>query len=102
MFIYEVNLTVALNIQRAFEQWLPGHIKEVVEKGRFQRARWYYEKTDGKRIFWVVHYEVETQESLDKYLLEHAPNLRQDALSRFGVRFQASRRTLKPITEISS
>ena len=36
------------------------------------------------------------QDALDEYLRDHAPRLRGDAMARFGGRFEAQRRVLRP------
>lgn len=43
-----------------------------------------------------MHYVLRDAAALDAYLHEHAPRMRADGVARFGDRFRASRRVLRP------
>lgn len=99
MVIYEVNLTVDVDVAAAYAAWLAPHIAEVLAVPGFQTARWFEvepdDPSDGRRQ-WVVQYRVESREALQAYFDDHAARLRGDGLDRFGGRFTATRRVLRP------
>lgn len=94
MVLYEVNLVIDLEIENDFLTWLEPHMSEVCLKGKFEKAKLYFEKRDGAHAYWVVQYHVQDQKTLDVYLNNTAPQLRQDAINRFGTQFTAHRRIL--------
>jgi hypothetical protein len=102
MLIYEVNLSVNSEIAADYAQFLKHHIPEVVQVGGFTKADWFERRasdeglsnTEG-RTLWTIHYHVASREALDRYLREHAPKMRAEAVDRFGDRFQATRRILE-------
>ena len=99
MVIYEVNLTVDVAIADAYAAWLAPHIDEVVAVDGFTSASWWIVETDGEdtsRVRWCVQYHVESRDALATYFRDHAERLRGDGLARFGGRFTASRRVLRP------
>ncbi|MGI9275676.1 MAG: DUF4286 family protein [Endozoicomonas sp.] len=104
MIIYEVNCLVDKNIERAFLSWLRQHIKEIVALDGFHSAKIdqlleddrLQEQPGSAGI--SVRYRLENQEALESYLLNHAPQLRQDGIERFGNQFTVYRRVLASIS----
>lgn len=97
MVIYEVNLAVDPEVAGAYAAWLGPHIEEVLAVPGFVSAEWWdVEAVPGGRVRWCVQYRVERREALQAYFEEHAARLRGDGLDRFGGRFEASRRILRP------
>lgn len=99
MLIYEVNADVRLDRAAEYRAWLESHMPQVVEAGGFRGATVFEPREgapEGHRTF-VVHYEVENEELLDRYLNERAPALRQDATDRFGDSFRTTRRVLRAL-----
>lgn len=96
MLIYEVNLTVEDSIADEYEKWFPHHIEDVIACPGFTEAKWYV-RQEGRPGFkcWTTHYYVRDQASLDAYLTQHAPKLREDVKKKFGERFTATRRVLE-------
>lgn len=94
--IYEVQLSADPSIATEIASWLPEHIQEMTDLPGFMGARW-LEQLDPKtdRIIHCVHYQLEDQESLDRYFEQHAPRMRAEGIDRFGDHFEATRRIFK-------
>ena len=102
MWIYEVSLEVEAAIAAEYSQFLEHHIPEVVGAGGFSSARRYRiadPSPDAPVVCWVVHYLARDEASIERYVAQHAPRLRADAISRFGGRFSAKRRVLEELPE---
>lgn len=97
--IYEVNVEVDAAAFEDYRRWLREHIGEILELSGFTGAR-VFDVADpppsAGRIGLCVQYTLKDQAALDAYLRDHAPRLRADGVARFGDRFQASRRILRP------
>ena len=90
--IYEVKVEVEPEIRDAYDAWLTGHAREVVNAGGFTKAE-IFRESDGA-LTWVVHYHAENMTVIENYVRHHAPNLRADAVQRFGERAHTERRIL--------
>ena len=103
---YEVNLKVQKTVESDFENWLKGHINDVLAIDGFETATWHRvtqdETTSSKETHWTVHYVLRDLPALNAYLENHATRLRQPAKDRFGEKFMAERRILTPINSYSS
>lgn len=96
--VYEVNIAVDAAVQDDYRRWLRGHIDEILSLPGFVGARM-FEVLDppvAGRVSLCVQYRLTDQDALDDYLRDHAPRLRGDAMARFGGRFEAQRRVLRP------
>lgn len=95
--IYEVNIDLDAAIREEYVAWLEAHVAEILALPGFTGA-WVLEVTDPPaapgRASLCVQYRLAGPEALGVYLAEHAPRLRADGISRFGDRFQATRRVL--------
>lgn len=99
MLIYEVNVEVREDRATEYRAWLEEHIPAVVRAGGFTKATLFEPRepaSPGYRAL-TTHYEIETDEALDRYIREHAPALRNDATKRFGDSFRATRRVLRSL-----
>jgi len=96
--IYEVNLSVDKAIIESFDEWLAGHVEEMLRQPGFLGAEVFdvEDDVDG-RARRVSHYHVETRTDLENYLENSAARMRQDAVDRFGDRFSATRRVLQEV-----
>lgn len=96
--LYEVNIEVDASAHDDYRTWLRDHITEILALPGFTGAK-LFEILDpppsAGRIGLCVQYALKDQGALDDYLRDHAPRLRADGLTRFGGRFQASRRVLR-------
>lgn len=100
--VYEVNLDVDASIAEAFDEWLRGHVREILALDGFLGAR-VFEVRDPVaspgRACLCVQYELRDPQALEAYLRDHAPRMRADGLARFGGRFAATRRVLDVAAE---
>ncbi len=98
MVIYEVNLRVDAEIAAEFDAWLVPHVAEMLAGSGFQRAKRWVQldapDSEVPSVWWTVHYEVDSMESLQAYFEGPAAQMRGDGLARFGGRFDATRRVL--------
>lgn len=84
---YEVILTVRPDLVAAWDEYLPGHTEDVMATGCFEAAE--IERTDDGR--YRCRYTAASKAMLDRYLVEHAPRLRADALAKFPEGVETSR-----------
>jgi len=95
MIIYEVNLSIELELESAFIPWLKGHIKEMLSFKGFTSASLLKDVEDiATSENWVVQYKVESRMELENYFDNHAKEMRQAGLDRFCDGFSATRRIL--------
>jgi hypothetical protein len=100
MTLYEVNIDVHPHVSAAFDAWLPGHIDELLALPGFIDAQVFTRPvlTDGEHAGWqrrTVHYRLRTAADLERYLSEHAPQQRAEAISRFGAQVHYERRVFE-------
>ncbi|MFL6374264.1 MAG: DUF4286 family protein [Pyrinomonadaceae bacterium] len=89
--IYEVTAVVADDRRAEFERYMSDeHIPDVLATGCFAAA--FFAKDRNRYTF---GYHVNTPELLQRYLDEHAANLRDDVLRRFDDSVKTSRRVLQ-------
>lgn len=94
--VYEVNLFVRHEIEKEYRAWLLEHIAEILALPGFVAAQSFdvLQDSDADSAAICVQYHLDSKESLDNYLEQHAPRLRADGFARFGNRFSANRRVL--------
>ncbi len=98
--IYEVNIEVDASAHDEYRVWLHGHIAEILGLPGFTGAKVFEvlePPPSAGRVGLCVQYVLKSREALDDYLRDHAPRLRADGMSRFGGRFQATRRVLRGV-----
>lgn len=96
-------MLIFLNLSHSFPFFsrLKPHIKEIVAIDGFQKASLWRRKAqdedaaDDGRVWYTVHYYVESRDALQTYYRDFAPALRADGIDRFGPKFDASRRVLE-------
>jgi hypothetical protein len=96
MLVYEVNLEVKEEAKFAFA----GHIDQMLKFEGFKAAQWFFRnheeedrEPDGSQL-WTIQYIIESKDNLETYLKRHAPKMREEALTKFGDKFSATRRVL--------
>lgn len=97
--VYEVNLQIDAAIERDYRAWLNEHVGAMLQLPGFIGARIYDVLPDGAgadRVGFCVHYSLRDEAALQSYLQRHAAQMRADGEARFGQRFSASRRVLRP------
>jgi len=94
--VYEVNVFVQPQIEAEYRLWLVKHIEEILEIAGFLDAACFdvQQEPGTNEIAICMQYRLDSQASLDNYLLHHAPRLRADGVARFGEGFRANRRVL--------
>ena len=69
-----------------WEDWMrSGHMQALLASGalRAELIRWSDPEEDGGTIHMTAHYIFPDQDTLDTYIRDHAPALREDGLQRF-------------------
>tara|TARA_B100000809_G_scaffold31576_1_gene27486 strand:- start:327 stop:671 length:345 start_codon:yes stop_codon:yes gene_type:complete len=102
MIIYEVNLTVDLDVVDEYAAWLRPHIAHILEIDGFLGAEWLErdsvdENGDSEKVHWTIQYRLRDRAALEAYQRDHAPTLIREGQARFGGRFRANRRVLEPM-----
>lgn len=87
MFIYNVTSRVDAGIAEEWLAWMrEEHIPRVLATGLFTHHRILHlldtEEADGQTF--AVQYYTTTREGYERYLAEHAPELRGEAAERWG------------------
>lgn len=102
--IYEVTLEIDPAIAVAYDTWLEGHMRRVLEQEGFESGH-VYKSDDAVADGWqrrIVQYRVRSAADLARYLDGPAGVLRAEGSERWGDRFRASRRTLSPSSELAT
>ena len=98
MITYEVDIEIDADVAAEYRAWLAAHIEEILALPGFSGAslatRIDPAPAQG-RVSLVVAYRLNDEAALARYLIEHAPRLREEGIARFGGRFAASRRVLR-------
>lgn len=97
--VYEVNLDVEASIAATYRAWLDAHVAQMLALPGFVGAQAFdvVEPAIEGRVAFCVHYRLRDAAALDAYLRDHAPRMRADGVARFGDRFRATRRVLRPV-----
>lgn len=102
MVVYEVDIEINAAIADGYRAWLQTHVRAMLALPGFTGAE-VFEVADpapaAGRLALCVQYRLRDQAALDAYLRDHAARMRADGAARFGDRFRASRRILRPAGE---
>ncbi|GAB3389999.1 DUF4286 family protein [Lysobacter fragariae] len=97
---YEVNVDLDEAIRADYLAWLAGHVEEILALPGFTGAT-ILEVADppaaAGRASLSMQYHLIGMDALEAYFRDHAPRLRADGVARFGERFRATRRVLRPL-----
>ena len=100
--IYEVECQLDPDIVADYDDWLPGHVRDVLACPGFHGANIEIPETPpGERQRRRIRYRVESVAALDHYLENDATRLRTETAQRFGGRVQCERRVFKPRHELT-
>lgn len=93
---YEVRLEIEPGIVSEFDDWLPGHAREMLAFPGFQSAEIFraHDLTETHRVVRVAVYRIRSRRELDSYLRSHAKRMREEGVQKFGKQFSATRRIL--------
>jgi hypothetical protein len=101
--IYEVECQLDPDIVPDYDDWLPGHVRDVLACAGFLGATIEATETPaGERPRRRVRYRVKSAAALDHYLENDATHLRTLAAERFGSALQCERRVFTPRGEVIS
>jgi hypothetical protein len=102
MIIYNVTTNIHESIHEKWMIWMQHkHIPEMLATGKFSSARMVrvlIEEEMGGTTY-SVQYTTDSRETLQKYYLEDAPKLRDEALQLFGDKMLSFRTELEVISE---
>ena len=94
--IVEVTISVEREIVDQFDEWLEGHVEEMLQIAGIYRAEVFeLEDDDQGRARRVAHYHFASNADLEQFFSGQAEAMRQSAIDRFEGRFEASRRVLR-------
>jgi hypothetical protein len=100
--VYDVDLEVEVAIVAEYRDWLRGHVAAMLALPGFHGAQ-VLEVLDPAPApgfaGLCVQYRLEDEAACAAYLREHSPRMRAEGQARFGGRFQATRRVLRPLAE---
>ena len=100
--IYEVECQLDPDIVAEYDEWLPGHVRDVLACAGFHGASIEMPETPpGERQRRRIRYRVESVAALDHYLENDATRLRTETAERFGGRVHCERRVFKPRHELT-
>jgi hypothetical protein len=100
--IYEVECQLDPDIVADYDEWLPGHVRDVLACPGFHGASIEMPETPpGERQRRRVRYRVESAAALDHYLENNATRIRKETAERFGGRVHCERRVFKPRHELT-
>ena len=100
--VYEVNLEVEDAIAADYRDWLRGHIAGILALPGFLGASLSEVMDPAPPEGFAglcVQYRLESEAAYAAYLHDHAPRMRADGEARFGGRFRARRRVLRPLPQ---
>ena len=102
MIIYNVTTNIHESVHDQWMIWMQHkHIPEMLATGKFSSARMVrvlIEEEMGGTTY-SVQYTTASKETLQKYYLEDAPKLRDEALQLFGDKILSFRTELELISE---
>ncbi len=101
MLIYEVDLEVDEDINYKVAGWLTEYVHEVVKHKGFQALQWFFrlphdEGRDPKenKTLWTLQYLVDDRTSLDDYLKDQEPKMKDKLNEQYGDKVVYKRRVL--------
>ena len=101
--IYEVECQLDPDIVADYDEWLPGHVRDVLACPGFHGASIEMPETPpGERQRRRIRYRVESVAALDHYLENNATRLRTETAERFGGRVHCERRVFRPRHELTA
>ncbi|MBL7718051.1 MAG: DUF4286 family protein [Flavipsychrobacter sp.] len=98
MIIYNVTVKVENATAEEWVQWMKQeHIPELMKTGLFVDYRLcrLLEQDEEESKTYVAQYYLDSMEHYHTYIAEHAPQMREKGLSRFGNRFIAFRTVMQ-------
>jgi hypothetical protein len=100
MIIYNVTVKVEPSSAEDWLKWMQEeHLQDMMNTGLFSDYRLcrLMEQDESDGISFVVQYHTDSVENYQSYIEEHAPQMRQKGLSKFGDKFVAFRTVMQVI-----
>lgn len=100
MIIYNVTIKLDESIHAAWLEWLQQiHIPEVIATGCFTKASILrlVEVDDSEGPTYAVQYHAESKALYNRYIENHAPEMRQRSFDKWGNRFVAFRSVMQVV-----
>ncbi|MEN9359745.1 MAG: hypothetical protein RL095_1280 [Verrucomicrobiota bacterium] len=99
MLVYEVTATVPLSDEIRYRAWLRRHIAEIFALPGFTGVKtWQVQDAPAGCFRSCCQYSLSSPEALQNYLRDHAPRLREEAMSLFGASLSAERRVMHDLS----
>jgi len=98
MLIYNVTVKVEHAIATAWLDWMQKeHIPEIIATGCFTHANilHLFEQDDEEGITYAIQYHALSQASYEKYIEDHATEMRRKAQDKWGDHFIAFRSVMR-------
>ena len=100
MFIYNITLKIDWSIENDWLQWMKEeHMPEVLATGCFEKSQLLrlieVDETDGPTF--AAQYTAANREAYDRFISNHAPDLRQKSFDKWGNRFVAFRSVMEVV-----
>jgi hypothetical protein len=102
MYIYNVTTNIEESAHDEWLKWMKEtHIPDVLATGKFLKAKMsrILVEEDMGGISYSVQFTAPNKEVLQKYYIEDAPRLREDALMRFPNKFVSFRTEMEIVSE---
>ena len=101
MITYNVTVSVEATTAEAWQAWMRDeHIAQILDTGCFRTARLYrlldVEGSEGYETF-VAQYDAPDRAHYERYIAEHAQEMRRRGMEKFGDRFTAFRTIMEQI-----
>ena len=99
VFVYEVNLTIEINVFAEHKDWLLNHFHSMVIENNFIKLNLFFVKNidpiDDTHLRYqkvVVQYYVSDYGTLQRYLEKQAKKMRSQVVEKLGPHYSVSRR----------
>lgn len=101
--IYEVLLSVDLNMEDRLMAWLTPHVREMLTFDGFKSARIHRQlDVSGKQVDICVHYVLKELQHFQRYEVEHAARMRAQGIEAFPVGLSATRAVWQMCAELTA
>ena len=100
MFIYNITIKVNNSILKQWMKWqMEEHVPQIMDTHLFSGYKIYrlLEQDDVGEITYIFQYHTDDIKNYQKYIDEHAPLLREKAISKWGDGFVAFRSLLQSV-----
>lgn len=100
MILYNVTIKINHEAEQDWLQWMKEeHMPELMNTGLFADAKLFrlLDVDDSEGVTYAAQYFCSTLEDYDNYISEHAAEMREKGLKRFGDKFIAFRTVMQQV-----